>query len=237
MADKKVDVAVVQPQDVYGVRSRVSWPAILAGAVLSLAFFFLLTLVAATAGLSLPSDVKKENVLSIAGIYALVSIVASLFAGGYAASMLTAGESKNEGVVYGVLVWASTISLLMLLGAAGAKAGFNGIVSLATAGKIADDKGAFTQEKIDKSLLDAGYSQQDVDAMKASVKSVPEKIRNAANDPKTQEEIKEGASYVGLFAFLGVLLSLVSAAFGGLYGAGVKVFSVDVGASGTVKKR
>ena len=185
------------------------------------------TLAASVAGLTVPNDVKAETVWTVAGIYAIVSIVLSLFIGGYAASMLTAGESKNEGVVYGVLVWATTISILMLLGAAGAKAGFNSLVTVATAGKVASDK--FSEDDFDKSLKEAGLSDENIKSMKASVKDDFAKLKEKVKDPETQQQAADVASKVGLFAFFGVLASLIAAAFGGLVGAGVKVFSVDVG--------
>lgn len=228
------------------MRSRVSWPAILAGSVLALAAFFLLTLVGSVAGLTVPNDIRAETLTTLAGIYAVVSIVASLFAGGYAASMLTAGESKNEGVVYGILVWATTLSLMMLLAAAGVKAGFNGVVSLATAGKAATDSAnnsGLSREDVRNYLQRGGVSKERLDEIETTIRNAPEKARDAANDPETQRKAEEAkdraadvATRVGLFAFLGVLASLLAAAFGGLYGAGLKVFSVDVN-GGSGKKR
>jgi len=65
------------------VRSRVSWGAILAGAVIALAVYFLLSALGVALGLSLSDRVDPNNLGTGAGIYALVSYLVALFLGGF----------------------------------------------------------------------------------------------------------------------------------------------------------
>ena len=52
-------------EDVAGVRSRISWPAIVAGAVLAVATNLVLTLFFAALGLTLGEAHVRDNVISV----------------------------------------------------------------------------------------------------------------------------------------------------------------------------
>jgi MFS family permease len=124
----------VGTEDVTGVRSRVSWPAVLAGSVLALALYFLLTLLGSAIGFSISDKFEGRNIGIGAAVFAIVVTAGCLFAGGFVASQLTAGENKREGAMYGLFVWAAVFTMLLWLMATGVKAGFNTMVGVATAG-------------------------------------------------------------------------------------------------------
>jgi len=105
----------VKPEDVMSVGKRVSWSAILAGAVVALATYAALMSLATAIGIT-TRDMLEEHprtyVLFATGI-AMFCLLASLFLGGFVASRATVGENKLEAVIYGLLVWGVLIIFAM----------------------------------------------------------------------------------------------------------------------------
>jgi hypothetical protein len=96
----------VHYEDIAGVRSRVSWGAILGGAVIANATSLLLTFFFVAVGFSLSDSDIRGNTIGIAAVIAaVVTVVISLFLGGWVTTQLTAGETHREAVIYGVLTW------------------------------------------------------------------------------------------------------------------------------------
>src|SRR5262245_23668470 len=121
----------IHAEDVYGVRSRVSWGAIVAGAFVALAVYGLLRLLRAAPGLSVSGRAPGDKLAEGVAVWAIVTALAAMFLGGWVASQLTAGESKTEAVVYGVLVWGLMFTMLLGFMAAGASMGLNAMIGLA----------------------------------------------------------------------------------------------------------
>jgi ElaB/YqjD/DUF883 family membrane-anchored ribosome-binding protein len=90
---------------------RISWSAIIAGAVLAMVVSLILNLLGTAVGSASIDPLEEGNPLSGmgtgAGIWLVVSGVISLFIGGWVAGRL----SQREGALHGVLVWA-TVSLV-----------------------------------------------------------------------------------------------------------------------------
>src|SRR5438270_277621 len=104
----------VQVQDLLPVRSRVSWGAILAGVMTSIALYFLLSVLGVAIGATV--TYRNGDVADIslaAAIWAIITLMLSLFAGGCVASQCTVGETKGESVIYGVVLWGTMFSLLV----------------------------------------------------------------------------------------------------------------------------
>src|SRR5687767_12509655 len=97
------DVAV-GPEDLLGVRSRISWGPILAGAFLALGLYFLLTFLGGMIGWSVSDNVRSDTLGTMAAVWTIAVTVVCMFIGGYIASQFTAGENTFEGTVYGLLV-------------------------------------------------------------------------------------------------------------------------------------
>ena len=119
------------------VRSRIAWPAIVAGSVLALSMYLLLALLGSAIGFSVGDKVSAHSLSVGAGVYAIVVTAACLFLGGCVASQLTTGENKVEGALYGIFVWAVVLAMLLWLTASGVKVGYNAMVGVATAGTLA----------------------------------------------------------------------------------------------------
>lgn len=232
-------------EDVVGVRSRVSWPAILAGSVSALALSFLLTLLGGAIGLSVRDTADGRAIGVGAAAYAIVVTALSLFVGGFVASQLTSGENKKEATLYGLFVWAAVFAMLLFLVAGGVKAGFGALVGVATAGSAVADTTArnTSQEDVEGMFRRAGYNQQQIDEFKEKVRNAPADARATAEDPATKQkaeqaarETAEVATRVTWWTFAGALFSMLAAAAGGYVGAGptFRLFAVPVArASGT----
>ena len=220
--------STVDIEDIAAV-SRISWGAIAAGSVLALALYFLLTLLGGAIGFSVSDKFEGRNIGMAAAIYAIAVTAVCLFAGGFLASQLTAGENKREAAIYGLLVWAVVFAMLLWLMATGVRAGFNTMVGVATAGTSVANATAqnTTQADFEDMAHRAGYSQQQIDDLKQRAKNAPADAKTATEDPavKAQAEQRareagEVATRVTWWSFFGTLISMLAAAIGGFVGAG-----------------
>lgn len=216
-------------EDVVPVRSRVSWQAILAGSVLALSMYFVLTLFAGAVGFSIGDKVDAKTIGIGGAVFVIVATALCLFVGGVVASQFTTGENKCEGAMYGLLVWATVFAVLLWLMASGMRAGFTAIIALATTGTAAADVTArnTTQEDVEAMFRRAKFSQAEIDDFKARLKNAPAEARDAAEDPATREraeraadEARQTTAKVTWWAFFGTMLSMAAAAGGGFVGAG-----------------
>jgi hypothetical protein len=190
-------VTELDPRDVLSVGSRVSWGAVVAGAVVALASYFVLSLLALAVGLSTVERASPGSVATGAAVISGIILLISLLLGGFVASRATAGEQPREGVVYGVLVWGST---LLLLGA-GLGMGFAGAGRMA----VAAAPTAPTAERVKQDL---GLTDQQA-----------EKYTAMLRESRGSVGAVDG-SEAAWWAFGAVALSLLTAAAGGWLGTG-----------------
>lgn len=219
----------VDVEDLIPVRSRIAWGPIVAGSVLALALYFLLTLLGGAIGLSVSDKLDGRDIGVAAAVYAIAVTALCLFAGGYIASQLTTGENKLEAAMYGLMVWAAVFAMLLWLMATGVRAGFNTMVGVATAGSSVATATAqnTTQADFEAVAQRAGYTPQQIEDFKQRVKTAPADAKAAAEDPavkqraeQTAREAGEAATRVTWYTFLGTLVSMLAAALGGYVGAG-----------------
>ena len=116
---------VPQMEDVASVGTRISWGAILAGSMVALAIYFLLSTLAVAAGMSIHDRVDPTKLQTAAVIWAFLTTAVALFVGGLITSLFTAGENKMEAMLYGAIMWAVLVVALLHLGSSGARTGFN----------------------------------------------------------------------------------------------------------------
>lgn len=170
------------------VRSRISWGAILAGVAVALAVYTLLIALGVAVGMSVSDDVNLRSLGTGAGVWGFISLLVSLFTGGWVTTQVTAGETRTEAVLYGVVLWATTSVLLLWLTANGVQAGMNATIAA------------------------RGMSGANQAVMSADQEFTPEDQRVAFE--RAREAGKEGAWW----AFAGILLSMVAAIGGALVG-------------------
>ena len=229
-------------EDVAGVRSRISWGAIIAGSVLALALYFLLTLLGGAIGFSVSDKFGGRSIGIAAAVYAIVVTGVCLFVGGFVASQFTAGENRREAVVYGLLVWAAVFTMLLWLTATGVRAGFNTMVGVATAGGNVADATAknVSQADAEEAARKFGFTQQQIEGAKARVRNAPAEAGAAVDDPANKAKAEEAAREAGevatrvtWYSFLGTLVSMLAAAAGGFVGSGptFRLFAVPAARS------
>lgn len=207
----------VQVQDVAGVRSRIAWQAILAGAVTAVAANLVFALFFGAIGLTLSEAGVRANAIGVSALIAtLLSIIASLFIGGWVATQLTAGETEREAALYGIMTWAAVVVFSAMLVGMGIRAGYFALVGGAMAVQTAPE--VQSASNWEQAARNAGVSQERIDAAKASVD--PNRAREIANDPVAQQRAHEAAVGASWAALVGVLLSMAAAIGGAMVGRG-----------------
>ena len=100
--------------------TRISWGAIFAGVVLSIAIQLVLGILGTGIGLSLVNPVEGTTPGATgfgigAGLYWIVTTVIALGAGGYAAARVAGVHDRFDGLVHGLVVWGVTLILTLYL--------------------------------------------------------------------------------------------------------------------------
>lgn len=208
----------VHTEDLVPVRSRIAWPAIIAGSVLALSLYFLLALLGSAIGFSVGDKVSAHSLSVGAAIYAIAVTAVCLFLGGYVASQLTTGENKIEGSLYGIFVWAVVLAMLLWLMASGVKVGFNAMMGVATAGTITANN--TQQADWEAAARQAGVPQERIEEWKAKAKDAPAATRQAVENPQNQQAAAEAATRVTWYTFFGAWIAMMAAAAGGYVGSG-----------------
>ncbi len=203
-------------EDVTGVKSRVSWAAILGGAVIAIATYLVLTVLFAAIGLSLTEAGVRANAVGIGAVVAaLIAVALSMFVGGWVSTQLSVGETTREATIYGVLVWAVVTAFTLGMVGMGVRAGYLALVSGAM---IAQQTPDVQQKGWEQLARDAGVSQQKIEEVKAATE--PSRVQQQASDPANQERAREGAMVAAWSVFGGTLLSIAAAMGGALVGRG-----------------
>lgn len=127
---------------------KVRWSSVIAGLFLAVGTQIMLALMGNAVGLA-AANVRAPNPLSgiavSAGLFSVMTVLASLLVGGFAASKLSGTIRRGDGMLAGVLTWSTmmVLSFFMVLHSLGASSGpvaqnawftFGGaLLSLATA--------------------------------------------------------------------------------------------------------
>jgi hypothetical protein len=200
--------------DLMGVKSRVSWGAIVGGAVIAVACYLALTLLLGAIGVTLTETNVRANTIAIGVLVAMViAIVLSLFLGGWVSAQLTAGENRQEAVIYGLLTWATFMALALWMVGMGVRAGYFAVVGGSMV--VQNNERIPAWEELARQ---AGASEATITAAKNSVD--PARVRAAANDPANQERAREAAIAASWTALVATMLSMAAAVGGALVGRG-----------------
>jgi len=186
-----------------------------AGAAVALACYLLLTLLGTAIGLSVHDRVADRSFNIGAVVWAILVTAGSLFLGGFIASQMTTGENKFEGALYGILVWAVVFALLITIVSRVVGSGFSALIGLANpVSNVAASPGW------EENMRKAGATDADIDRAKAEINNLPERARNAINDPANRQQVEENATRAAWYTFLGTLVAMIAGALGGYIGAG-----------------
>lgn len=225
--------AVVQAEDVVPVRSRVSWPAIFAGAVIALAVYLVLTLLGSAVGMTVSDDVRAGTMATGAGFWAVLTTIVALFSGGWISSQCAVGENKGEAVIHGVIMWGVVLFMILWLVGAGMRTGFSAMWGLASFTNAAARD--MTAEDWEAAARRAGVPQATIDEWRRKAEDAPASVRQAVEDPANRRAAAEYATQATWYTLLGTVLSMAGAVAGALVGAGPSLrLMTRSGASGRV---
>jgi hypothetical protein len=185
--------------DLLAVRSRVSWGAISAGAMIATAVYFVLTLLGVALGIEVAVRGDTTHLGTGAAIYSVLTLLLAMFFGGWATSRLAVGESKLEAVLYGVILWGALFLGLVWLFSAGIRTGFGAMVGLSSgAYSLASDAAGAASpsspgivdslrrrydselggERFVADLKKAGFSEEQAQTAQAEVKGAIGRLRD-----------------------------------------------------------
>jgi hypothetical protein len=207
--------------DVLSVRSRVSWGAIAAGAMVALTIYVVLTML----GVALGIEVAVRGAAGLgtgAAIYSILALLLSMFFGGWATSRLAVGESKLEAVLYGLILWGVLFTGVVWLLASGIRIGFGGLVGVAS-GMYSTEEGRIDADRVARDLREAGLDDATVDKYRSyfeRVRARPGSAAEVGREVGGTPGAREAARQASWWALAGVLVSLATVIIGSLMGSG-----------------
>jgi hypothetical protein len=227
--------------DLLSVKSRVSWGAIGAGAMVALAIYFFLTLLGLAIGLEVASRRPVSNELGVgAAIYSIFTLLLSMFLGGWTTSRLAVGETKLEAVLYGVILWGVLFLGMVWLIAAGVRVGFGAMVSGAAGMNLDDPTAAASPDALNKliarynsevggekfvaDLTKTGVDEAQARKIQATLKEKFDTIRDEPatliKDPGVQQAGVDFSRKAAWYSLAGVAISMAAVILGSLIGSG-----------------
>lgn len=215
MAESTTTTEAVGPEDVWAVRSRVSWGAILAGAVVAIGSYLLLTLLGSAIGLTVEGSVEDDTLWWTAVIWAVVVSALAMFIGGWVTSLCTAGETRREAVMYGVITWGVVLALILWLVASGVGAGVNAMMGMSSVGNATSNNTDWIA-----AARRAGVGDETIQQWRQSLQNAPAQSNEAAQDPAKREEVRDTAQKATWGALAGMVISLAASIGGALIGSG-----------------
>lgn len=205
----------VQVKDVLPVRSRISWGAILAGTMTAIAVYFLLVVLGIAIGATISYRTGETDFSMGAAIWAIITLMLALFAGGCVASQCTVGESKSESVIYGTVLWGTMFTMLVWLTATGFKVGFGDVLATASSGRLSQIS---AQSDYEQYLRAQGISEE---GLRQHRRDYPNDFASGDNQSTVATFAQDPRTVsAAWWTFGGILLSMLAAISGALTGAG-----------------
>jgi len=197
-----------------GWSQRISWAAVFAGLIIAIFIQLALTLLGLAIGLG-TIDATNRNTpgtgLAIgSGIWYVVSLLISLFLGGWVAGRLAKDKHTSESVIHGLLVCGLLFILTFyLLGSAvGSIIGGAGSIVGKTISTAAPSIKDAVQDHYSGNNNLSNDSAKVVDKVNANKDEAEQKARQVADDAAS------ATSKGALYAFFGILLGAVASAYG-----------------------
>jgi hypothetical protein len=226
------------PADLLAVKSRVSWGALAAGAMVALTIYIVLTLLGLGLGVEAVSRGADRRLGPGTAIYSIAVLLLAMFFGGWATSRLAVGESRTEAVLYGLILWGVLfLGMVWLLGA-GLRTGFGAVVGAVSGVYAADGEGRVDVDRVARDLKRAGVDEATVEKYRRLYERVRDDPAAAADvgremgeDPEVRRaasQAAQGARQATWWALLGIFTSLAAVIFGSLVGAGELLQPVPV---------
>ena len=213
----KHDPQAVRYEDVAGVKSRISWGAVMGGSVVTLAAYLLFSLLLAGTGLAISNAGHDGGSVALGTVLVGVFCMGlALFAGGWVATQMTAGETKFESVIYGILTWSTVTALSLVTVGMGIRAGYHGLLGAAYVAQSTNPE--LTKDNWETTARRAGISEETITQLKNDWS--PERVRTEIEKPENQEAARKAAMMATWTALVGTLLGMAAAIGGALVGSG-----------------
>jgi hypothetical protein len=216
------DSTTPNARDLIAVRSRISWGAIAAGAMVALAIYVVLTLLGLAVGIEVAVRGADVSLGAPAAIYTLVTLLVAMFFGGWATSRLAVGESKLEAVLYGIILWGVLFVGMIWLVSAGISTGFGAMLGLAS-GVYSTTEGGPDADRIAADLARAGADEATVNKVRDYYRRLREDPGSLASDPQSRQtfsQVAQSTRSATWWSLAGVLLSMATVVVGSLTGSG-----------------
>jgi hypothetical protein len=204
--------------DLLAVRSRVSWGAIAAGAMVALTIYVVLTMLGVALGIEIALRGSGGNVGAGAAIYSILVLLLAMFFGGWATSRLAVGESKLEAILYGLILWGVLFIGMVWLLAFGMRTGFG-----AAAGAYATEEGRIDFNRVAHDLKQAGVDEATVNKYRGyyeRVRDNPDTAADVGREMSGDAGSRQVARQASLWSLAGMLVSLATVIIGSLVGSG-----------------
>lgn len=122
----------------------IRWGAVLAGVAVGISVQLVLTLLGIASGLSLSSVSTVEGPATGALIWAGLSMLIAALVGAYVAGRMSGLKRKTDGVLHGVVSWAVTTLLFVILATSAGGSLLSGLFSSLNTGAVAAQGGGVT---------------------------------------------------------------------------------------------
>lgn len=192
-----------------GYLRGITWGAVFAGAIVAFVSMVVLNLLGIAIGAAVLDVGAEQSGLGIgAGIWWTISVLISLFFGGWVAGRLSNSMDRGEGMIHGLVTWGLVVvaSLFALTTTVGTILG-----------------GAFTVlgEQLSAVINQADFlASLELEALAAGVS--PEQISEAQAQAVIAADQAANALAMGAgWAFVALILGMLIAGFGSLLGAGM----------------
>lgn len=224
----------LRSSDLLAVRSRVSWPAVSAGAMVALTIYVVLMLLGMAVGIEVAVRGTDVNLGVGSGLYTVFALAVAMFFGGWATSRLAVGEDQLEAVLHALVLWGVLFIGLFWLVASGVRTGFSALMGVASgtyataeAAGLGAGGGRFDADRLASDLKEAGLDQAQVDKAVVYYRNLQRDpvgtVRQAAHDPDAQQAgrmVVETTRQATRWTLTGVVVSLLLVIVGSLVGSG-----------------
>jgi len=178
-------------------RSRISWGAVLAGAVVAVATTLLLSLLGAAigAGSIHPLDTSSTDVARYgagAAIWQIINLAISMAFGGYVAARLSGTHSHLDGELHGVTMW----GVAVLLGSVLLAHALSGLV-----GTVAQGAGSVVSRAVGDAGVSGAGAVSGLLPQETNPQAVIDRLRlslGSSGDPTTMNHDQIGAEIAGI---------------------------------------
>lgn len=223
---------------------RVRWGAVFAGLFFTVVTQMLLTILGLAIGFTAvdPRQGAPGEAFGWgAAIWAVITLVVSLFIGAYMTGRLSNVSTRGDGALNGALTWAVSLVAMMYLVGSGAAALTSGVFGLLgsaanTAAMVAGQQSNGT-ELVDRAKNAARSAGIDIDAAKQRAQDTAQDAQNTAQraaEPGTPEnaQAKETAAKATDYAATGAWSLLVAA----LIGLAIAAWAGGLGAAADMRR-